>query len=220
MPSASEQRLSRAVALTHQVTPVQSEGRGDESPLPPEHHRDGFSSPSPLSSSHLKRESLRSANGFPTALQGIREILLLAAHSQSQALPRTPRVSPPEAPGITPAAHDLPRLVSSFVRAVTSLAGDYPANPPRMPLLHARSQSPRASHALSSGRTQKLPTTHRGGRFAVRHRLRTHSLASAYGFAPFVVELFPARHFVRSPGLGCWPGPSPLGDRKSPRQRS
>ncbi len=142
-------------------------------------------------------------------------------HTPSHRLtPRTPRVFPPEAPGITPAAHDLPRLVSSFVRAVTSLAGDYPADPPRMPFLHARAKSPRAVHALSSGRTQKLPTTHRGGRFAIRHRLRTHSLASAYGFAPFVVELFPAGRFVRSPGLGFRPGPSPLGDRKSPRQRS
>src|SRR5262249_30993229 len=102
LPSASEQRLSRASALTHQVTPIQSEGRGDESPLPPEHHRDGFSSPSPLSSSQMERESLRPANGSPPALQGIREILLLAAHSQSQAFSSDPAGFPARGSGHHP----------------------------------------------------------------------------------------------------------------------
>jgi len=77
----------------------------------------------------MESESPGPANGCPTALQGTREILLLAAHSQSQASTSDLAGFPARgAPGITPAARDLPRLVSSFVRAVTSLAGDYPAD--------------------------------------------------------------------------------------------
>src|SRR5947209_8460003 len=39
----------------------------------PNNHRDGFRSPSPLSSSHMEPQSRGPANGCPTALQGTRE---------------------------------------------------------------------------------------------------------------------------------------------------
>jgi hypothetical protein len=57
------------------------------------------------------------------------------------------------------------------------------------------------SCGFSSGRTQKLPSTPRSGLFAVRHRLRRDSLASASCFAPLVVELFPAAFCRAVPGL-------------------
>lgn len=77
--------------------------------------------------------------------------------------------------------------------------------------------------ALSESRTYKLSPTHRHSLFTVRHRLRRNLLASGIGtlwdpLPPFMVELFAAGLFNRSPDGHEPSGRAPLRAPGSPRQ--
>lgn len=165
-------------------------------------HRDGFSRPvAAFVGACGAGYHPHAAHGGPTALQALRRdslALLLAAHSQcfgfGPAAPRRPRASPraPKTPsqvsgGLRPAGH---------VASKRLLAG-----PPRMSegsLRHSHPARCRAGFPRAERRSSRVPIG--CGLFAVRYRLRRDSLASAYGFAPLVVELFPAAVCRAVPG--------------------
>lgn len=165
----------------------------------PNRHRTRPNGPSRLSSVHPEPGIARSRTRPPHCLAGHppalaaptrrtlpvsgrltlrpQESLLSRSRLITPAVPRRSQVSG----GLRPAAHVASRSV--------------PADPARMSGRHPGIVSATASmrwlrFRSAERRSSDLPV--RTGLFALRPRLRRDSLASAYAFAPLVVELFPA----------------------------
>ena len=172
--------IGPVAVLTSSSSPEQSAGRGHARPLPArERHRDGCQARRGFRRSVAFRAITRGKrHGCPTALQGLR---WQKSHSYS---PHTPGPGPQPLVPVTRArsSHRLrpaPSQVSGGLRPAVHVArGFHPRPTPYVRF------SRRHSHLAAKGklwpiRTQKLSATPRCGLFAVRHRLRRDSLASA-----------------------------------------
>jgi hypothetical protein len=166
------------------------------------------------------------ANGAATALQQHRRTPVLrsregGARSYLQDTPPLPNLKHlddlTQAPGASPASTAVPRFATAFARPVTSVA----AVTPQAVAVRPASRRQRRLRGPSRPRFPPTKTEARGTPrlqlFPVRLRLWTDSLARA--FAPFVVELFAAGDFPRTPAPVKGPIPLCRQGGSSPRQQ-
>jgi len=162
--------------------------------------------PSALSSLQFRSVPPERADAQTTALQSVRRSFGDRSYSgHSPPLRHFNRlVDHSQAPATTPAAAVVPVLALTSIRPFTSLSGvthGPVAVCPRLPARHSFRQGD-AEHQpddFGGQNTEAPPLPISSRLFAVRHRLRSDSLARA--FAPLMVELFTVGVFVPTPSL-------------------